>query len=290
LNRCRPAVLGVRPPRVAEEWVNDRRRGSGRSHYGLSRTFAVLRDLPALPVLVRLPRRGLAFGRALGAAPVALVGGLLLAILAGLGWPAGLVPALLAWFATLLAAAGRAARRQARVGREAARALDRPGRRAGRGRAAGGPRPLRRRDLPLRPPGARDEAHHRRGRPGRGLPPLLRTPRDGAHQARLERVVELGAARPLHPPLSDAAPGAARPPARALLPPAGRRRHGRGRPRARGRRLGAPLPELAPPREDRQRDGHRARAHARLRGSLRETRPHRLRLRHPALERDRRRR
>jgi len=34
-----------------------------------------------------------------------LVGGLLLAILAGLGWPAGLVPTLLAWFATLLAAA-----------------------------------------------------------------------------------------------------------------------------------------------------------------------------------------
>src|SRR5207247_189471 len=104
MNRFLPAVLGVRPTRVAEEWVNDRRRGSGRSHYGLSRTFAVLRDLPALPILVRLPRRGLAFGRALGAAPVALVGGLLLAILAGLGWPAGLVPPLLAWFATLLAA------------------------------------------------------------------------------------------------------------------------------------------------------------------------------------------
>ena len=109
MNRFLPAVLGVRPTRVAEEWVNDRRRGSGRSHYGLSRAFAVLRDLPALPVLVRLPRRGLAFGRALGAAPVALVGGLLLAILAGLGWPAGLVPALLAWFATLLAAAVGAA-------------------------------------------------------------------------------------------------------------------------------------------------------------------------------------
>src|SRR5439155_23119507 len=98
-----------RPTRVAEEWVTDRRRGSGQSHYGLSRTFAVLRDLPALPILVRLPRRGLAFGRALGAAPVALVGGLLLVILAGLGWPAGLVPTLLAWFATLLAAAGGSA-------------------------------------------------------------------------------------------------------------------------------------------------------------------------------------
>src|SRR5439155_1564213 len=139
------------------------------------------------------------------------------------------------------------------------------------------------------PPGARDEAHHRPGRPGRGVPSLLRAPRDGTHQARLERVVELGAARPLHPPLPGVAPGAARPPARALLPPAGRRRHGRGRPRARGRRLGAHLPELAPPREDRHRDGHRARAHARLRGSLREARPHALRLRYRALERERRR-
>jgi len=75
--------------------VNDRRRGSGQSHYGLSRTFAVLRDLLALPILVRLPRHGLAFGRALGRAP-ALVGVTLLAGLAGLGWPAGRAPALLA--------------------------------------------------------------------------------------------------------------------------------------------------------------------------------------------------
>ena len=105
MNRFLPAVLGVRPTRVAEEWVNDRPRGSGRSHYGLARTFAVLRDLLALPILVRLPRHGLAFGRALGRAPVALIGVTLLAGLAGLGWPAGLVPTLLAWFATLLAAA-----------------------------------------------------------------------------------------------------------------------------------------------------------------------------------------
>jgi len=89
MNRFLPAVLGVRPARVAEEWVSDRRRGSGRSHYGLSRTFAVLRDLPALPILVRLPRRGPAFRRALGGAPVALVAVMLVLILSGLGWPAG---------------------------------------------------------------------------------------------------------------------------------------------------------------------------------------------------------
>ena len=81
--------------------MSDRRRGSGQSHYGLSRTFAVLRDLPALPVLVRLARRRPAFGRVLGGAPVAQVAVLLALILGSLGWPAGRVPAL----AALLAAA-----------------------------------------------------------------------------------------------------------------------------------------------------------------------------------------
>ena len=96
MNRFLPAVLGVAPARVAEVWVDDRRRGAGQSHYGLSRTFAVLRDLPALPILVRLPRHGHAFARTLGRAPAALVGLALLAILAGLGWPASLAPTLLA--------------------------------------------------------------------------------------------------------------------------------------------------------------------------------------------------
>src|SRR5439155_52693 len=105
MNRFLPAVLGVRPGRVAEEWVSDRRRGSGRSHYGLSRTFAVLRDLPALPILVQLPRRGPAFRRALGSAPVALVAVMLVLILGGLGWPAGPVPAVGAALAALLGVA-----------------------------------------------------------------------------------------------------------------------------------------------------------------------------------------
>jgi glycosyltransferase involved in cell wall biosynthesis len=101
MNRFLPAILGVAPSRVAEVWVNDRRRGSGRSHYGLSRTFAVLRDLPALPILVRLPHHRLGLGRALGHAPGALVAATLLAILTGLGWPAGLGSTLLAMLAVL---------------------------------------------------------------------------------------------------------------------------------------------------------------------------------------------
>ena len=72
---------------------------------------------------------------------------------------------------------------------------------------AAGPHPLRRRDLPLRPAGARDEAPDRRGRTRRGLPPVVRATRHGPHPARLERVVELGAARPLDP----LPPGAATP-------------------------------------------------------------------------------
>src|SRR5436309_12949878 len=95
MNRFLPAILGVKPSRVAEVIVNDRRRGSGQSHYGLSRTFVVLRDLLALPILVRRPPRGRALGRALGGAQAALVGVMLAAILGGLGWPAARLPEVL---------------------------------------------------------------------------------------------------------------------------------------------------------------------------------------------------
>jgi glycosyltransferase involved in cell wall biosynthesis len=91
MNRFLPAILGVSPSRVAEVWVNDRRRGSGRSHYGLSRTFVVLRDLCALPILAR----GRALDRALGGAQAALVGAMLAVIVGALGWPGGRTPALL---------------------------------------------------------------------------------------------------------------------------------------------------------------------------------------------------
>jgi glycosyltransferase involved in cell wall biosynthesis len=91
MNRFLPAILGVSPSRVAEVWVNDRRRGSGRSHYGLSRTFVVIRDLLALPILAR----GRELDRALGGAQAALVGAMLAVIVGALGWPGGRTPALL---------------------------------------------------------------------------------------------------------------------------------------------------------------------------------------------------
>jgi glycosyltransferase involved in cell wall biosynthesis len=94
MNRFLPAILGVDPSRVAEVWVSDRRRGSGQSHYGLSRTFVVLRDLFALPILVRRPPRGRALGRALGGAQVALVAVVLASVLGALGWPSDRAPAL----------------------------------------------------------------------------------------------------------------------------------------------------------------------------------------------------
>jgi len=107
MNRFLPAILGVHPARVAEVWVNDRRRGSGRSHYGFSRTLVVLRDLLALPLLVRRPRRAL--GRALGGAQAVLVAIIVVAVLGGLGWPASRAAvACAALAATLAFAAGRA--------------------------------------------------------------------------------------------------------------------------------------------------------------------------------------
>jgi glycosyltransferase involved in cell wall biosynthesis len=61
-NRFLPAILGVDPRRVAEITTRDRPRGSGASHYGLSRIAIVFRDLPSLPLLTRLraPLRPLA--------------------------------------------------------------------------------------------------------------------------------------------------------------------------------------------------------------------------------------
>lgn len=60
LHRFMPAVFGVRAGEFAQIEVTDRRRQSGRSHYGLSRSFAVLRDLLVIPYLLRDP--GLALG------------------------------------------------------------------------------------------------------------------------------------------------------------------------------------------------------------------------------------
>jgi glycosyltransferase involved in cell wall biosynthesis len=56
LHRFLPAILGVRAAEVAEVEIRDRRRRHGRSHYGLGRTLAVLRDLLALRFIIADPR------------------------------------------------------------------------------------------------------------------------------------------------------------------------------------------------------------------------------------------
>jgi glycosyltransferase involved in cell wall biosynthesis len=55
-HRFLPAILGVRAGDVAEVAVNDRRREHGESHYGISRTIIVIRDLLAIPFAIANPR------------------------------------------------------------------------------------------------------------------------------------------------------------------------------------------------------------------------------------------
>jgi glycosyltransferase involved in cell wall biosynthesis len=55
MHRFIPAVYGVRPHEFAELPVSHRSRQSGKSHYGLSRLFVVIRDLLAIQYLQRDP-------------------------------------------------------------------------------------------------------------------------------------------------------------------------------------------------------------------------------------------
>jgi glycosyltransferase involved in cell wall biosynthesis len=75
MHRFLPAVLGVDPRRVTEVPVTDRPRTSGSSHYGLSRTLIVLRDLIGLPLVLRRPRAGHRAVRALSIAGLAAAAG-----------------------------------------------------------------------------------------------------------------------------------------------------------------------------------------------------------------------
>lgn len=56
MNRFMPAIFGVRAHEVAEIPVNDRCRQHGQSHYGISRTLVVIRDLLALRFIIVNPR------------------------------------------------------------------------------------------------------------------------------------------------------------------------------------------------------------------------------------------
>jgi glycosyltransferase involved in cell wall biosynthesis len=57
MHRFMPAILGVTAAAVSEVAVNDRRRQRGRSHYGISRTLLVVRDLVAVRFIIARRRR-----------------------------------------------------------------------------------------------------------------------------------------------------------------------------------------------------------------------------------------
>jgi len=58
MHRFLPAILGIPAECTREVEVSDRPRGSGASHYGLSRVLIVLRDLIGLRLVIRRPRAG----------------------------------------------------------------------------------------------------------------------------------------------------------------------------------------------------------------------------------------
>jgi len=57
MHRFMPAIFGVTAAEVSEVPVNDRRRQRGQSHYGISRTLLVVRDLLAVRFLIARRRR-----------------------------------------------------------------------------------------------------------------------------------------------------------------------------------------------------------------------------------------
>jgi glycosyltransferase involved in cell wall biosynthesis len=57
MNRFLPAIFGVTAAEFREVQTRDRPRLHGQSHYGIGRTIIVLRDLPALPFIIRAPQR-----------------------------------------------------------------------------------------------------------------------------------------------------------------------------------------------------------------------------------------
>jgi glycosyltransferase involved in cell wall biosynthesis len=73
LHRFIPAIFGVRADQVGEIDTRDRRRQHGESHYGLSRTLAVLRDLLAVRFIIA-DARATEWGFALATAGAAALG------------------------------------------------------------------------------------------------------------------------------------------------------------------------------------------------------------------------
>ena len=83
LHRFMPAVFGVTAGQFGQVEVKDRRRNAGKSHYGLSRFFAVVRDVLLIPYLLRSEPRNAQISMitllAIGLA--AVVGGMIITVL-----------------------------------------------------------------------------------------------------------------------------------------------------------------------------------------------------------------
>lgn len=56
-HRFLPALFGLKPDEVGEVVVNDRKRGTGRSHYGLKRTWEVMRELLTIKFVLWGPEK-----------------------------------------------------------------------------------------------------------------------------------------------------------------------------------------------------------------------------------------
>ncbi len=83
MHRFLPAVYGVRASEFAELEVTHKARVSGRSHYGLSRIFPVVRDLLAIRYLIHKPGRAVGWMSLLAAAGGAGVAASLLLLATG---------------------------------------------------------------------------------------------------------------------------------------------------------------------------------------------------------------
>jgi len=92
-NRFMPAIFGVEREEIAEIVVNDRKRHSGETHYGLKRVFIVLKDLLAIRAILNSPERQLPRYRAARAlSAIGAVAVVVWAVLGQAGW----------WLATAL--------------------------------------------------------------------------------------------------------------------------------------------------------------------------------------------
>jgi len=70
MHRFIPAMASIEGALIAEVPIEDKPRGAGRSHYGLSRTFRVMFDILTIRLLVRYLSRPLHFFGGIGGAMI----------------------------------------------------------------------------------------------------------------------------------------------------------------------------------------------------------------------------